>query len=144
MPPSEIRLPPHLRPVSVIVHTRTDGADPPTVLGAFAVVSTRGIRQSRLETEGAAGSFAQGVLLVLVRALGAIPKPLPGIRVYVPDRTVMNMVNGSAVAHTPATAHLVGIAQHLLAEKAPGAVVEHGRFPDLVRGLLAQGENIWD
>ncbi len=135
-----IHLPAHLRPMAVIVHVRSDDG---TILGAFAAVDARGVRQSPLRVVGSAISHAQAVLSVLVRALRPVTRPLPGLRIYLPDRTVVAMLDGSMDPHSPAMGGLVADAGRLIAERTPAAVIAFGRFDDLVGGLLVLGDDVW-
>jgi len=53
------------------------------------------------------------------------------------------MLDGSMDPRSPAMGRLIADARRLLAKRAPGAVVDYGRFHDLVDGLLPNGDDIW-
>lgn len=133
------RLPDHLRPMSLFVHVRVDDG---TMLAAFAAVDARGVRQSTLRVEDTALSHAQATLTTLVRALRTIKNPLHDVRVWLPDHTVVAMLAGIVSPRTDTMTALVADANRLLDERLPGAIVEHGRFHDLVDGLLE--DDIWE
>jgi len=92
----------------IYIFISTDQGDPPVVYGALGLIRRDGsIGQDPLKEIGAAGSHAQGTLMVLVDLLRRLSMSKEPVAICMADTTAVSLLCGDAQARTQASTRTI-------------------------------------